>query len=306
MYCGLQERRQFVCFLLTTLVEIVYIPANILGLNDYHNSIALELYNWAHLMFSIILQIAFWRKWMTTSTALYIFFIGIVLKLSTESLYELFTFGPSSSHILGNFNIIMILAAVAVAVRIKKLAYIITGLLTIDLSIFCYIGDNDYVTSVMRVFFVGYMLIIFVLLFDSRDSTKGLRLPNNITKEQQRAIDMLINLNESNVGKVYSLMSHLNEMQQEELIAKVKDHIMEEQVETLNFLSICPELTKSEIEICKLIIRDKSLKEICTILGKSKSNITCQRTHIRRKLGLQKNEDLKMALVSKVNKAENK
>ena len=304
-YCGLQERRQFVCFLLTTFVEAIYIPANLLGLNDYHNSLALELYNWFHLIFAIVLQIAFWKKWVSTSTSLYLFFVTIALKLSTESLYELFAIGTSSSHILGNFNIILILAAVAVAVRLKRLAAIITTILTIDLSIFCYIGNNEYVTSVMRIFFVGYMLIVFVILFDSKDSARGLRLPNNITKEQQRAINMLISLNESNQGKVVSFLSRLTEEQQKELMKKMKDYYQKEQAESIDLLSICHTLTKSEIEICKLIIRDKSLKEICTILGKTKSNITCQRTHIRRKLGLQKNEDLKFILMNKLTKIEN-
>lgn len=297
IYCGLQERRQFVCFLLTTFVELIYIPANLVELNDYHNSMTLKIYNWVHLVFACILQVLFWKNKVSTRTALYAFFIAIAIKLSTESLYELFVVGINSSHILGNFNIILILAAVAVSIRIKNLAYLITAILTLDLFIFCYIGENNYVTSVMRIFFVGYMLIVFVSLFDTKDSARGLRLPNNVTKEQQRAIDMLINLNDCNIGKKISFLSRLSEEQQEELMRKMKDYYQEQQAETANFQAAFPSLTNSEVEICKLVAKGKTLKEVCAILGKEKSNITCQRTHIRRKLGLDKNEDLRDALI---------
>lgn len=167
-------------------------------------------------------------------------------------------------------------------------------------------GDNSYVVPVMRIFFVGYMLILFVFLFDTKDSTRGLRLPNNVTKEQQRAIMMLVNLNESNQGKATSFLSRLTEEQKEDLMRNMKDYYQEQQVETANFKAAFPSLTNSEIEICKLIAKSKTLKQVCAILGKSKSNITCQRTHIRRKLGLSTEESLKDALMKGLEKVEKK
>lgn len=196
-YCGLQERRQFVCFLFTTFVELFYIPANILGLNDYHHSTIFDAYDWLHLIFVIILQILFWTNTLSTKTSVYTFFIAIAIKLSTESLYELSTVGVYGLHILGNFNIILILASVAIAVRLSKLAITITTILTLGLTIFCITSPLHHILRVMRIFFVGYMFILYVIAFDSKNATKGLRMPNRITKEEQSAIDMLINLNES-------------------------------------------------------------------------------------------------------------
>jgi transcriptional regulator len=56
---------------------------------------------------------------------------------------------------------------------------------------------------------------------------------------------------------------------------------------------IFPELTPSEIEICRLVILGKGLKEVCRELSKVESNITSQRRHIRIKLGLQPSDNLK-------------
>lgn len=303
-YCGLQERRQFVCFLFTTFVELFYIPANILGLNDYHHSLIFDAYNWLHLFFVIILQILFWTNTLSTKASIYTFFTAIAIKLSAESLYELFTTGVYGVHILGNFTIILILASVAIAVRLSKLAIIIMTILTLGLAIFCIASPLHHILRVMRIFFVGYMFILYVIAFDSKNATKGLRMPNRITKEEQSAIDMLINLNESDKEKVYSLLSRLSSTQQEELLNNIKDYYHQQYIETVNLLSICPSLTPSEVEICKLILIGKSLKEICFSLHKTPSNITSQRTHIRKKLNLVKQDDLRTSLMVLLNKAK--
>ena len=292
------------CFLFTTFVELFYIPANILGLNDYHHSTIFDTYNWLHLIFVIILQILFWTNTLSTKASVYIFFTAIAIKLSAESLYELSTEGAYGTHILGNFTIILILASISIAVRLNKLATIITTILTICLIIFCITSPLHHIFRVMRVFFVGYMFILYVIIFDSKNATKGLRLPDRITKEEQSAIDMLINLNESDKEKVYSLLSRLSSTHQEELLNNIKDYYHKQYIETINLLSICPSLTPSEVEICKLILIGKSLKEICFTLHKTPSNITSQRTHIRKKLNLVKQDDLRTSLMVLLNKAK--
>lgn len=303
-YCGLQERRQFVCFLFTTFVELFYIPANILGLNDYHHSTIFDTYNWFHLIFIIILQIFFWTNTLSTKASVYIFFTAIAIKLSAESLYELSTTGVYGIHILGNLNIILILASVAIAVRLSKLAITIITILTLSLTIFCITSPLHHILRAMRIFFVGYMFILYIIIFDSKNATKGLRMPNRITKEEQSAIDMLINLNKSDKEKVYSLLSRLSSTHQEELLNNIKDYYHQQYIETINLLSICPSLTPSEVEICKLILIGKSLKEICFTLHKTPSNITSQRTHIRKKLNLAKQDDLRTSLMILLNKAK--
>lgn len=303
-YCGLQERRQFVCFLFTTFVELFYIPANILGLNDYHHSTIFDAYNWFHLIFIIFLQIFFWTNTLSTKASVYIFFTAIAIKLSAESLYELSTTGVYGIHILGNLNIILILASVAIAVRLSKLAITIITILTLSLTIFCITSPLHHILRAMRIFFVGYMFILYIIIFDSKNATKGLRMPNRITKEEQSAIDMLINLNKSDKEKVYSLLSRLSSTHQEELLNNIKDYYHQQYIETINLLSICPSLTPSEVEICKLILIGKSLKEICFTLHKTPSNITSQRTHIRKKLNLVKQDDLRTSLMVLLNKAK--
>lgn len=295
-YIGLQERRQFVCFLFTSFVELLYIPANIIGLNGYHNSLLLDLYNWLHLIFVSVLQVLFWKDKVSTCTSLYAWFIAITLKLSVESLYELLVIDAHSDHILGNFHIILVLAAVSIATRLSTLGKLLMTMLTLNLIIFTLTGNLLYVVTVMRIFFVGYMLVLFIAIFDSKDSARGLREPQIPTHEEKIAITMLMKLNENNQEKVYSLLSRLNEEQQDEVSKNALGYLRKKYAENLNYNTACPELTKTQVQICKLLMQDKSLKEICTILRKSHSNVTSQISYIRQKLGLGKGGDVRAEL----------
>ncbi len=97
-YCGLKDRRQFMCFLITSLAEMLFIPANFLGLNDYLEPQVFDVLNWFQLLFLIVLQVAFWRNWLSIRTALYVFFIEISLKISFESLFQAVCEGGGESR----------------------------------------------------------------------------------------------------------------------------------------------------------------------------------------------------------------
>ena len=59
-----------------------------------------------------------------------------------------------------------------------------------------------------------------------------------------------------------------------------------------NIERVFPELSASEQEICYLILQNRKLSEICTLLNKSESNITTQRANIRKKLGMDEKGDI--------------
>lgn len=70
------------------------------------------------------------------------------------------------------------------------------------------------------------------------------------------------------------------------------------QMDTLQL--VFPELSKTELSICRLVIQDKRLGEICMLLGKTKGNVTCHRSHIRSKLGLSPDDDLRDKLLERL------
>lgn len=61
-----------------------------------------------------------------------------------------------------------------------------------------------------------------------------------------------------------------------------------------------PKFTQSEIEIAKLIIEGKKLKDIIVLINKKHSNITCQRSKMRAKPNLKEGDNLRDAIIKRV------
>ena len=59
-----------------------------------------------------------------------------------------------------------------------------------------------------------------------------------------------------------------------------------------------PCLTKSETDVCRLILAGKKRGEISLLLDKTENNIDVTRNHIRRKLNVPQKEDLRQHLVA--------
>ncbi|RRD02758.1 helix-turn-helix transcriptional regulator [Prevotella sp. OH937_COT-195] len=72
-----------------------------------------------------------------------------------------------------------------------------------------------------------------------------------------------------------------------------KKHAAEQQ----DFARKFPMLSKVELEICRLVAYGKPVSEIAIITGKSISNVSTVRGNIRKKLGLDRNTDLRAFLV---------
>ena len=60
-----------------------------------------------------------------------------------------------------------------------------------------------------------------------------------------------------------------------------------------------PMLTPAELDVYRLVVQGLTLKEISITLGKSFSNVSTVRGNIRKKLGLEQDDDLKKTLLEK-------
>ena len=60
---------------------------------------------------------------------------------------------------------------------------------------------------------------------------------------------------------------------------------------------LLPMLTKSEADVCNLVLQGKKRGEICQLLDKTEKNIDVVRTHVRRKLNVPADQDLRKHLM---------
>lgn len=126
----------------------------------------------------------------------------------------------------------------------------------------------------------------------------------NMEKEQILAYAKLAK-NQLGTQETKALLDMMDDDARNNIIRNVMEAVAFMEMERNSLSSIFSELSPSEIEICRLVIMGKSLNEVCTILRKSESNITCQRSNIRKKLGLQSSDNLKKVLQERFNKGKN-
>ena len=87
---------------------------------------------------------------------------------------------------------------------------------------------------------------------------------------------------EHEAAETKNLLELLSDEVRNNVISNVKEAMLAMEMERNSLTEIFPELSPSEIEIYRLVIMGKSLNEVCSILRKSESNITCQRSNIRK------------------------
>ena len=106
----------------------------------------------------------------------------------------------------------------------------------------------------------------------------------------------LADLKDNEPEAAESLMKRLTPDVRQKIITHASEHLYNEELNRVAWDLVCDGLTFSEKEICKLILQGHTLKEICAELNKSESNITSQRCHIRKKLNMDRRDDLRRTL----------
>lgn len=111
--------------------------------------------------------------------------------------------------------------------------------------------------------------------------------------------------NDNSEEKNGTLLSILGEKTKKNLYAAIASHIKEEKSHIDVLRTVFPELSPSELSICRLIVQDKTVSQISEILHRSSGNITSsQRSNIRSKLKLEKNDNLKEVLLERMREYE--
>ena len=94
------------------------------------------------------------------------------------------------------------------------------------------------------------------------------------------------------------VLENLSERTRNNLIALGAYLQNERRDKMVDLSTIFPQLSPSELEVARLILKNMSLKEIAVATGKSLSNVGTVRGNIRKKLGLRPDDDLRNYLLS--------
>ncbi|WP_270769208.1 helix-turn-helix transcriptional regulator [Segatella buccae] len=94
------------------------------------------------------------------------------------------------------------------------------------------------------------------------------------------------------------LFSMLKPTSQRNLVNAVRQYLKSHLMDDCDLAHHFPCLTKSETDVCRLILAGKKRREISMLLGKTENNVDVTRNHIRKKLNVPTDQDLQKFLIN--------
>ena len=305
-YCGVVDRRRVIAFVLLTLIEILIIP--------YHFLLFYMMKAWGGMFYNIVHTIALavltyvvLKRKVVFKTGISLLYILVFVKLAIDSMLCLHYQGDRDNlSVMSNIFIMFILAITAQSQQLNRttLGFAVALLPVVAVAI-SHMQISTLLFSIKAVL-VGFLMILYVWLYNWEPViVKELRQPKQMREEEKKALHMLADLKDEEKDMAVNLLSRLRPEQQKNILERAAEQLKTSELSKKAWDLVCADLTNSERVICQMVLEGKMLKEICIELNKSESNITSQRSHIRKKLNMDRKDDLRRELEKRFYEARN-
>lgn len=305
-YCGVVDRRRVIAFVLLTLIEILIIP--------YHFLLFYMMKAWGGMFYNIVHTIALavltyvvLKRKVVFKTGISLLYILVFVKLAIDSMLCLHYQGDRDNlSVMSNIFIMFILAITAQSQQLHRttLGFAVALLPVVAVAI-SHMQISTLLFSIKAVL-VGFLMILYVWLYNWEPViVKELRQPKQMREEEKKALHMLADLKDEEKDMAVNLLSRLRPEQQKNILERAAEQLKTSELSKKAWDLVCADLTNSERVICQMVLEGKMLKEICIELNKSESNITSQRSHIRKKLNMDRKDDLRRELEKRFYEARN-
>lgn len=296
-YCGVVDRRRVIAFVLLTLIEIVIIPYNFLLFYIKDAWVGFS-FNLTHTLALALLMYVVLKRKVVFKTGISLLYILVFVKLAIDSMLCLHYQGDRDNlSVMSNIFIMFILAITAQSQQLNRTTLgFAVALLPVVAVALSHTQISVLLFSIKAVL-VGFLMILYVWIYNWEPViTKELRQPKQLREEEKKALHMLADLKDEEKDKTVNLLSRLSSEQQQNILDRAAEQLKTSELSKKAWNLVCADLTNSEKQICQMFLEGKMLKEICIELNKSESNITSQRSHIRKKLNMDRKDDLKREL----------
>lgn len=305
-YCGVVDRRRVIAFVLLTMVEILIIPYHFLLFYMMKAWVGM-LYNVVHTLALALLMYVVLKRKVVFKTGISLLYILVFVKLAVDSMLCLHYQGDRDNlSVMSNIFIMFILAITAQSQQLNRttIGFTIALLPVVAVAI-----SHTQISTLffsIKAILVGFLMILYVWLYNLEPvMVKELRQPKQLREEERKALHMLADLKDEEKDVAVNLMSRLSPEQQQNILDRAAEQLKTSELSQKAWDLVCADLTNSERVICQMVLEGKMLKEICIELNKSESNITSQRSHIRKKLNMDRKDDLRRELEKRFYEARN-
>ena len=296
-FCGVVDRRRVIAFVLLSLIEIFIIPYHFILFYIMDAWIGF-FYNLAHTIgLALLLYLVLTRR-IVFKNGISMLYILVFVKLAVDSMLCL-RYGAKQDNlsVMSNIFVMFILAITAESQQLRKTSIGFTIALLPIVAVAITHTQLYVLLFSGKAILVGFLMIFYVWLYNmDHVITKELRQPKILKDEERKALDMLADLKENEKDMALNLLNRLSDEQQQNILNRAVEQLKSSEESKKAWDLVCIDLTNSERQICQMVLEGKSLKEICIELNKSESNITSQRSHIRKKLNMDRKDDLRREL----------
>lgn len=310
-----EERHRLTVFLLGSVSGLIGFPLHFAGVwgSPNHTLLSISVANWLGIL--IILALYLSKK----VSLLHAFsWYGVVMQafLTMKIIYISTAMPPNGTYlILFNSFISMIIIQLLVMGYMVAMPFWLT-LASLATSIAAYVIRSGSIQMQFLLFFFFVEIITCVLgllawraLHDVEKENTNLREEENqilttlhMSREELLAY-IAMSLGDSQSDKdINDFFDHLGERAEHNIIRAVKTRETEIMMRNAELTKALPMLSPTEIDVCRLILQGKTIKEIATLLDKTANNVSAVRIHVRKKLGLTTEQDLREYLKKRVSR----
>ena len=305
-YCGVVDRRRVIAFVFLTLIEILIIPYHFL-LFYMMKAWGGMFYNIVHTLALVLLTYVVLKRKVVFKTGISLLYILVFVKLAIDSMLCLHYQGDRDNlSVMSNIFIMFILAITAQSQQLNRTTL---GFAVALLPVVAVALSHTQISVLffsIKAILVGFLMILYVWLYNWEPLIiKELRQPKQLREEERKALHMLADLKDEEKDMAVNLLSRLRPEQQQNILERAAEQLKTSELSKKAWDLVCADLTNSERVICQMVLEGKMLKEICIELNKSESNITSQRSHIRKKLNMDRKDDLRRELEKRFYEARN-
>lgn len=294
------NRRLLNCFLVLTLIGIVVLPYH-MGGHTGRPFLACRIFTACQIIVFIAVQIMVWWRKLKIKNALIILLSFMFGKQIFDALMCSFVVKCDKPEeiIIGSY--VMCIAAIifTIAGHLRKLSLIMSSIMFVSFIACVCVPDNKHLINAYWYFGVIIVAIFILSLSNYRHVGVERWLVaqiDNADLETKKIVEMMSTIPDMQTEQMQGLIDRLSDEQRKQMMENVNNYMMHKTQLSQQIEARWPSLTFTEIEICVLIIKGMALKEICANLGKSETTVSSHRSHIRQKLGLDRNDHLQTFL----------
>lgn len=303
------ERICQMVYLVGVAMIVVGLPLHMFGILGLADA-SMLLLTAAAWVITVGVFVCYLMRWLSLYAAISTFTIVQQMAQSVRVVYLSVVMPPGYTDAIILNQIVSLIIIIYLALGFVRAVPTVNTVMSIATLIFAHVVTHGAVSRQMVVLFLFVEVVTCIIGRVMRVSVSRLQRENTERRSEQEGVlnalhmskpefDAFVELcrdSSASGPSVRMVFDRLDERSEVNLIRAVEHRMAERQLRSVRLAEHFPQLTPTELEVCRLVVAGKTLGEIAQVLRKSVNNVSSVRIHVRKKLGLRTGDDLRDVL----------